>query len=256
MIKIKNLHAGYNNNTVLKGIDLCFAAGEQVALLGPNGAGKSTLLNCLSGYLRPYKGNISIADKAVEEYRKKDLAKKVALIPQNFHLQFEYQVKDLVLMGRFPYIDYLSGYSDQDREIVKNTLIELDLEKLKNKNFNELSGGEQQRTAIARALVQDTPVLLMDEAFANLDVNHAISIMQLLSKINKRHGKTIVLVSHNINLAVEYCHRAVLLKEGEIIRQGSSHDVITEDILREVYGQKIRVITNPVSGLPNLVYSL
>jgi len=255
MINIYKLCAGYQDQQVLQDIDLQFKPGSFTALLGPNGAGKTTLLKCLSGYLLPSAGRIMVNNRDTSEYNSKQLAHQIALIPQNFQLQFEYQVRELVLMGRFPYLNYLGSYTKEDKEIVTNILAELDLLDLAEKNFSELSGGEQQRVAIARALVQKTPILLLDEAFASLDVNHAISIMQLLSEINQKQNKTIILVSHNINLAVEYCSKVILMKQGKIISQGNPKDVITEDVLEEVYEHNILVITNPVSGQPNLVYS-
>ena len=255
MVKIYDLSAGYGDCKVLHKINLAFPNGSQTALLGPNGSGKTTLLKCISGFLTATAGKIEINGKYIEQYSKKELAHQVALIPQNFQLQFEYLVKELVLMGRFPYVSYLGGYRKEDHDIVNKVLSDLDLQNLADKKFSELSGGEQQRVAIARALVQQTPILLLDEAFANLDVNHAINIMQLLSEINLKHNKTIILVSHNINLAVEYCENIVLMKNGNVITQGSPHEVVTESILAEVYQKQINVIHNPVSGQPNLVYS-
>jgi len=255
MINIYKLCAGYQDQQVLQDIDLQFKPGSFTALLGPNGAGKTTLLKCLSGYLLPSAGRIMVNNRDMSKYSSKQLAHQIALIPQNFQLQFEYQVRELVLMGRFPYLNYLGSYTKEDKEIVTNTLAELDLLDLAEKNFSELSGGEQQRVAIARALVQKTPILLLDEAFASLDVNHAISIMQLLAAINRQRDKTIILVSHNINLAVEYCSQVILMKNGRIITQGKPKEVITEAALADVYEHNIHVITNPVSGQPNLVYS-
>jgi cobalamin transport system ATP-binding protein len=255
MINIYKLCAGYQDQQVLQNIDLQFKPGSFTALLGPNGAGKTTLLKCLSGFLPLTAGRIMVNSRDMSEYSNMQLAHQIALIPQNFQLQFEYQVRELVQMGRFPYLGYLGSYTKEDKEIVSSTLSELDLQDLAEKNFSELSGGEQQRVAIARALVQRTPILLMDEAFASLDVNHAISIMQLLAEINRQRDKTIILVSHNINLAVEYCSQVILMKNGRIITQGKPKEVITEAALADVYEHNIHVITNPVSGQPNLVYS-
>ncbi|MDP8321404.1 MAG: ABC transporter ATP-binding protein [Candidatus Stygibacter australis] len=255
MIKINELSAGYHERQVLNDVSLIFESGSFTALLGPNGAGKTTLLKCLSGFLKPSAGNIWLKGRELSEYGSRELAHQIALIPQNFQLQFEYQVRELVLMGRFPYLGYLGSYTKEDQEIVTRILADLDLLEFADKNFSELSGGEQQRVAIARALVQSTPILLLDEAFASLDVNHAISIMQLLAEINQKHNKTIILVSHNINLAVEYCSKVILMKQGKIIGQGNPKAVITEEVLAEVYEHNIHVITNPVSGQPNLVYT-
>lgn len=255
MIEISNITAGYGSNKILKGISLSCPQGSITALIGPNGAGKTTLLKCLCGYLAPWSGAISINGDDLSQLSQKQIAQRIALIPQSFQLQFDYSVRELVLMGRFPYLSYWSGYAREDRQIVEEVLQQLDLMQYADKNFNELSGGEQQRVAIARALVQHTPFLLMDEAFANLDINHAISIMQLLTRINETQKKTIILVSHNINLAVEYCHHLVMLKSGIIACQGNAEQVVTEENLSHVYQHQIKVITNPVSHKPNLVYS-
>ena len=255
MIKIIDLNAGYKDQIIIKNINLQFADGTQTALLGPNGAGKSTLLKCLCGYLTPYGGSISIMGKNINDYSRNQLARLIAIIPQNFGLQFDYQVRELVLMGRFPYLNYLGSYSHEDYQIADDILQKLDLKEMATKNFSELSGGEQQRVAIARALAQETPILLLDEAFANLDVNHSISIMKLLNRINKELGKTLIVVSHNINLAVEFCPQVVILKNGELFRAGNTLDVINEETLSEVYNHPVKVITNPESGKPNMVYT-
>ncbi|MCF7919915.1 MAG: ABC transporter ATP-binding protein [Candidatus Cloacimonetes bacterium] len=255
MIKIINLSVGYKEQSILSGINLHFADGTLTALLGPNGAGKSTLLKCICGFLTPWQGSISINARNINSYRRQQLAQQVAIIPQNFQMQFDYEVRELVLMGRFPYLNYLGSYSREDYNIVDEILQQLDLTSLAQRNFSELSGGEQQRVAIARALAQQTPILLLDEAFASLDVNHSIIMMQLLNNINQDLGKTLILVSHNINLAAEFCPQAVILKDGSIVASGKTSNIITEETLSAVYEHPLKVITNPVSGQPNLVYS-
>nr|MDA3812755.1 ABC transporter ATP-binding protein [Candidatus Cloacimonadota bacterium] len=163
-------------------------------------------------------------------------------------------VEDLVLMGRFPYLGRWQNYSKIDKEIVENILKQLDLVALKNKLYSQLSGGERRRVSIARALAQETKVLLMDEAFANLDINHQLEIMQLLSEINREHNKLIILVSHNINLASEYCERIVMLKKGIVIADGKPENIVNSKNLKELYNAELKIIKNPVSGKPNLIY--
>ena len=254
MINISNITVGYQQKKIIKNLSLDFEKGEFCALLGPNGAGKSTLLNAIIGFLQLWNGNISVNGTGINKWQKKEIAKKIALIPQDFQLQFDYKVEDLILMGRFPYLRKWQNYTKKDKEIVEDVLKSLDLMKFKNKLFSQLSGGEKQRVSIARALVQDTDIILMDEAFSHLDINHQLEIMQLLSEINAKHEKLIILVSHNINLASEYCNRVVMLKDGNLVAKGSPERVITPQTIAKVYGTNLQIIKNPISGKPNLIY--
>ncbi|MBC8384826.1 MAG: ABC transporter ATP-binding protein [Candidatus Cloacimonetes bacterium] len=254
MIKIQNLNVGYREKKVIQNLNIDFAKGEFCALLGPNGAGKSTLLKTLVKFLIPMNGEIFLNDQDFGEISNKELAKFISIIPQDFQLQFDYNVFDLVLMGRFPYQKYWQGYSKEDRNIVDNILQRLNLKEFKNKMYSQLSGGEKQRVSIARALAQETPIILMDEAFANLDVNYQVETMQLLSEINRTENKTIILVSHNINLASDYCDRILMMKEGKLTADGKPDEVISEENIKKLYGAELQIITNPVSGKPNLIY--
>ena len=220
MISLKKVSVSYQQKKVLEDLSIDFHKGEFCALLGPNGAGKSTLLKAII----------------------------------DFQLQFDYTVEDLVLMGRFPYLGRWQNYTNMDREKVEQILLHLDLNSLRNKLYSQLSGGERRRVSIARALAQETQVLLMDEAFANLDINHQLEIMQLLSEINREHNKLIILVSHNINLASEYCERIVMLKKGVVIADGTPQEIINSENLKKLYNAKLEIIKNPISGKPNLIY--
>ena len=254
MLKIKNISAGYQNKNVIRDLSLDFKMGEFCALLGPNGAGKSTLLKVMIGFQTLTQGEILLKKKALKEWKKNELAKVISLIPQDFKLQFDHRVYDLVLMGRFPYLGYWQNYTKKDRDITDGILKQLDLFKFKDKMFSQLSGGEKKRVSIARALAQQTEIILMDEAFANLDINHQLEIMQILSEINREYKKMIILVSHNINLAADYCDRIIMMKKGEIITDGHPENIITPNTIRELYGANLKVIKNPLSGNPNLIY--
>ncbi|MCK4694674.1 MAG: ABC transporter ATP-binding protein, partial [Candidatus Cloacimonetes bacterium] len=201
MIEIKKITVAYQKKKVIEELSIDFQIGEFCALLGPNGAGKTTLLRSIIGYHELLKGKIFLNKVELSKWNKLDLAKQISIIPQDFQLQFDYIVENLVLMGRFPYLGYWQNYTHEDKKIVVRILNQLDLFTLKDKLYSQLSGGERRRVSIARALAQETNILLMDEAFANLDINHQLEIMQLLSDINKKHHKLIILVSHNINLA-------------------------------------------------------
>ena len=254
MISLKNVSVSYQQKRVLENLSIDFHKGEFCALLGPNGAGKSTLLKAIIDFQLEKTGKVFISGKEFHDWSRQELAKQIAIIPQDFQLQFDYTVEDLVLMGRFPYLGRWQNYTNIDKKKVEQILMQLDLNSLKNKLYSQLSGGERRRVSIARALAQETQVLLMDEAFANLDINHQIEIMQLLSEINREHNKLIILVSHNINLASEYCERIVMLREGVVIADGIPENIVNSENLKELYNAELKIIKNPVSGKPNLIY--
>jgi len=253
-MKINNLSVGYQENNVIEQLSLEFGEAEFCALVGPNGAGKSTLLKSMIGFIPYSSGSIEIDGKDIKDWSKQQLAKKISLIPQDFQLQFDHQVKELILMGRFPYIGYWQNYSRKDRGIADKIIEQLDLVELAEKRFSQLSGGERQRVAIGRALAQEASTILMDEAFSHLDLNHQIEIMQLLSKINREQKKRIILVSHNLNLASEYCERVVMLKKGKLIADGKPTEVITKENIKKLFGTELLIIKHPISGRPNLIY--
>jgi len=254
MIEVEKLKVGYGAKDVLSEFSVSFNKGEFCGILGPNGSGKSTLLKSLIGFLPKKEGSITVEKRELFEISKLELARKIALIPQDFQLQFDYRVEDLVLMGRFPYLGYWQNYSKEDRRIVEEVLVKLELMDKKDKLFSQLSGGEKQRVSIARVLAQDAEAILMDESFANLDINHQIEIMQLLSDINKNDGKLIIIISHNINLTSEYCSRILMLQNGRLISDGSPEDVINQENLELLYDTPLQVIKNPRTGKPNLIY--
>jgi cobalamin transport system ATP-binding protein len=211
-------------------------------------------LKTIPGYMSRTSGEIKIKCIDLDLWKKKDLARVIALIPQDFQLQFDFIVSDLVLMGRFPYTGYNQNYSRKDRVKVDDILHQLDLYEFRNKMFSQLSGGEKQRVSIARALVQETEVILMDESFSHLDINHQIEIMDIVTRVNRELGKLIILVSHNVNLAAEYCERIILMKEGRIINDDEPGKIIDQTNLRLLYDMDLEIIPNPRSGKPYLLY--
>jgi len=254
MIEIKDLTCGYDQNDVLKGITLKIDEQDFAVILGPNGAGKSTLLYALIGYLKLRKGSILIRGKPLEHWHKKELAKVIALIPQETMMPFDYTVEEMVLMGRYPWLEMMQGYSQQDLQIADEILVKLDLSNLKDRFYSQLSGGEKQRVLLARALAQQTEVILLDESLSQLDINHQVEFMQLLSEINRRDGKCIILISHNINLAANVSSHLIFLKEGRLIANGSPEQVITQEKLKELFDIELILQTNPLSGRPNLIF--
>ncbi len=254
MISLKKIAAGYLQKDVISDIELKFKPGEFCAILGPNGAGKSTLLKTIPGFLPRTSGEIIINERSLDAWKRKELARIIALIPQEFQLQFDFTVEDLVLMGRFPYTGYSQNYTSLDKEKAMEVMEKLDLIEMKGKMFSQLSGGEKQRVAVARALVQETDVILMDESFSHLDINHQIELMDIVTTINRELGKLIILVSHNVNLAAEYCDRMILIKHGKIIADGSPLEIVTRENLQKLYNMELQIISNPNTGRPCLLY--
>ena len=255
MIKIKNIEVSYGKNKILNNITLDLKQNEFTFILGPNGAGKSTLLKSINGIVKIEAGDILIEDKNICAFEEKDLAKHIAFIPQEFNMQFDFSVYEFVLMTRYPWLNFWGHYTEKDHQIVEKYLSLLDLQDFKNRYFNQLSGGEKQRVLIARALVQETDYILMDESLSFLDINHQIEILQLLKEINNHEDKTIIMVSHNLNLAAEFADRLIFLKKGEMVTSGSPKEVYNPEYLKIVFGMDFCMIENPFTGVLNIVYN-
>lgn len=254
MIRIADLTCGYGERNVLQGIDISIEKADFAVILGQNGAGKSSLLHALIGYLPIRRGNIFIRDIALEKWNKKELAKTIALIPQETVMPFDYTVRELVLMGRYPHLDVMQSWSKRDYQIVDNILIKMDLPQLKDRFYTQLSGGEKQRVLLARALAQETEIICLDESLSQLDINHQVDMMQLLHEVNSQQGKTIVLISHQINLAANLASKLIFLKSGRVVGQGTPEQTLTTEMLQKVFDVELCLQVNPLSGKPNLVF--
>jgi iron complex transport system ATP-binding protein len=254
MIKAEDIYCGYPENEVLRGVTLKIPASGFTALLGPNGAGKSTLLYALMGYLKIQKGKIRIMGKDLYEMGKDELAKIIAYIPQEIHSEFDYSVLDTVLMGRYPFMDFLGSYSQADIHKAESTLHLLNLWDLRNRYVQELSGGEKQRVYIARALVQETPYIFLDESLSQLDINYQLEIMRLLKKICAQQDKSIVLISHNLNLSANYADTLIFLKEGKILDLGTPNEMMQSEKLSELFSVPLTIGINPLTNINNIIY--
>ena len=239
---------------VLKDISLQIAEGDFCALLGPNGAGKSTLLYTIMGYLKPSEGYITIFEKDIAKIKHSWLAKQIAFVPQETRSEFDHTVQETVLMGRYPYLGLLQSYSSEDFDVVDSVLEELKLLELKHRWLSEISGGEKQRVLIARALVQQTPFILLDESLSQLDINYQIEIMKLLRTIHSKENKTVLIVSHNINLASNYAERLIFLKEGKLLAAGKPEDLMQKETLKDLFAVELDIMINPHTGHPNIIY--
>ena len=254
MIELKNVSCGYEDFPVLKDISLQIAEGDFCALLGPNGAGKSTLLYTMMGYLKPSEGSITIFGKGILNTKRSWLAKQLAFVPQETRSEFDHTVQETVLMGRYPYLGLWQSYSPEDYEAVDAVLENLKLTELKHRWFSEISGGEKQRVLIARALVQQTPFILLDESLSQLDINYQIEIMKLLKAIHSKENKTVLLVSHNLNLASNYAERLIFIKEGKLLAAGKPQDLMQKETLKELFAVELDIMQNPHTGRPNIIY--
>ncbi|MDR1128172.1 MAG: ABC transporter ATP-binding protein [Treponema sp.] len=235
-IDVQNLSFAYHGRKVLKEISLSLCPGEFLGLLGPNGSGKSTFLKNLLGYLKPQKGRIVFSGMP-DPSGPGDISRFLAFVPQRPGLTMPLLVRDLVLMGRLPHIrSRWAGYDKQDRRKVGEVLSAMGIEELADRDVTRLSGGELQKVIICRCLVQEGEVFLLDEVTSGLDLNHSIEIMELVRRKADEEGKIIVAVFHDLNLASQYCDRVLFLKNGSIYCQGNPQEVLTEQVLEDIYG--------------------
>lgn len=252
-VRVENLNFSYGDRKILKDICAGFKPGMVCGLLGPNGSGKTTLLKNIASILKPEKRAVYINSKDISKMTPLEIAKAMALVPQNTYIDFDFTVEDIVMMGRTPYIKGFSGESREDREIVQWALETARIYHLKDRSIKSISGGELQRVVIARALAQRTQIILLDEPVSQLDIHHQLSIMETLSRLSHEQNLTIVTVLHDLNLAAEYCDSIYLLKEGRIVCGGSPKEVLTYDTIESVYDIVCLVHENPVSKKPHII---
>ena len=253
LLKIDGLICGYDNARVLKGITFTVKRGDFLGIVGPNGAGKTTLFRAITRTLKPWKGRILYCGEELSQISPRDLAKKVAVLPQILEVPFSFSVEDFVLMGRFPYLRRLERVSKSDLEIVKTAMVLTDVLELGERKFFELSGGERQRAILAQALAQEPELLLLDEPTSHLDIGHQVEILDLVRKLNREKKVTVIMVVHDLNLASEYCDRLILLKEGSIFKTGTPGEVLTYEIIEKVYNTLVIVHKNPLSSKPHVL---
>jgi iron complex transport system ATP-binding protein len=246
----EGLTLGYGDRTVIEGLDVVVPAGRITAVVGPNACGKSTLLRSMSRLLPPRQGRVLLDGKAVHRTPAKELARTLGLLPQSPVAPEGITVSDLVGRGRHPHHGILSRWTRADDEAVAQALDVTDTTSLADRAVDELSGGQRQRVWIAMALAQHTDVLLLDEPTTFLDVSHQVEVLDLLTDLNRTRGTTIVMVLHDLNLAARYSDHLVALAEGTIRAAGPPAEVLTEHVVRTVFGIGSRVVVDPVSGKP------
>jgi iron complex transport system ATP-binding protein len=243
----------YYDNPVLRGVSIELGEGELVGLIGPNGAGKTTLIKVLSGLLKPNKGRVYLGGKDIHGLSRRQIAKRVAVVPQELIVPFAFTAYEMVMLGRTPYVRPLLGPISHDMEVVAEKMEMTDTLHLAERNFNELSGGERQRVIIAMALAQEPDVLLLDEPTVHLDINYQIEILELIRRLNREGRLTVLAAMHDLNLASLYFERLVLLEGGRVVAEGSSEEVLCEEVIWRVFRAAVQVQEHPTSHTPHIV---
>ncbi len=223
--------------------------GKVHGIVGPNGSGKSTLLRLMAGILRPTEGEVSIEGSPLSAFSRRELARKAAFLPQQAAASFDLLARDVVSLGRYPHQQGLGFPGAEDEVVVERVMRETECENLADRYLSTLSGGERQRVMIASILAQEPKVLLLDEPSSSLDIHHKAHIFGLLSLLSRRE-MAVVLVTHDLNMAAEYCDQLFLISEGMLLHQGSPGQVMRADILSQAYGAELRVATHPLTGAP------
>ncbi len=235
IIEIRNLTFSYSQTPLLKELSLDVEEGSFLAIAGPNGAGKSTLLNLVCAFLRPQAGSITIDANPIESYSAETLAQKVAVVRQEFVPAFGFSVFETVVMARTPYYGRFGFETETDRRIVANALEATETTEFASRQLAHISGGERQRVFIARALAQETPILLLDEPTSFLDLRHQVRIYDLLKRMQIEQGKTIIAITHDINLAAQYCDHVLLLAENTAYYKGTVTEVLSAERIKTVF---------------------
>ena len=250
MLEIRSLSVGYGERHVLHDLNLDLSPGEILGVIGPNGAGKSTLIRILSGILIPQTGEVRVNGRRLAELSYTERARLIAVVPQATHLPPAFTAWETVLMGRTPYLNWLGQTSVHDDEIVRQVMLHTDTLELADRRVGELSGGEQQRLLLARALAQAAPLLLMDEPTAHLDLQYQFSLLDQVRDLATRGKLAVLIVLHDLNLVARYADQVALLVKGELRALGTPRQVLTPDLLSQAYHTPLEVLTLGNSGQP------
>ncbi|HDR6387593.1 ABC transporter ATP-binding protein [Bacillus cereus] len=249
-MEIKSVTFSYDNVTNrLKSVSSEIEIGKITTIIGPNGCGKSTLLSVMSRNHVPSSGEVILDGKAISEYKPKEFARKLAVVHQQNEAPADITVEKLISFGRMPYKNIFSPQTDEDREAIERALVCTNLQSKRDKPIYALSGGERQRVWIAMTLAQNTPMLFLDEPTTYLDIYYQLEILELVKELNEVYGLTIVMVLHDINQAIRYSDHIIVMKDGEIITKGNPNDVITEEMVKAIYGVDVIVKQDEDTGL-------
>ncbi|MVO98395.1 ABC transporter ATP-binding protein [Paenibacillus lutrae] len=250
ILRVEKLESCYEKSTVFRDLDFEVKEGEVTTIIGPNGCGKSTLLKTIGRILKQKSGKIFFRDQDLSTIRTRKIAQHIALLPQNPIAPPELKVEELVSYGRYPHRKNLNKMSAKDKEIIEWALDVTNIAPYRNREIGSLSGGQRQKVWLAMAFAQDTEILLLDEPTTYLDMAHQLEVLQIVEKMNMEQKQTVVMVLHDINHAARFSHRIVAMKQGEIIASGHPHEIITKDVLNQVFHIDARIMLDPENGAP------
>jgi iron complex transport system ATP-binding protein len=239
MVKVKEVFKKYGNKNVVENVSLTIEKGKITSFIGPNGAGKSTLLSMISRLITKDSGEITIDGKELGQSKSNDLAKKISILKQSNHINLRLTIRELVSFGRFPYSQ--GKLTQEDWKHIDEAISYMELEEMQEKYLDQLSGGQRQRAYIAMVIAQDTEYILLDEPLNNLDMKHSVQIMQVLRRLVDELGKTVVIVLHDINFASVYSDFIVALKDGKIMKEGPTAEIIDQEVLKDIYEMDIQI---------------
>jgi ABC-type cobalamin/Fe3+-siderophores transport system ATPase subunit len=250
VLEARELGFAYGARTVLCDVSLQAAAGEWVGIIGPNGCGKTTLIRLLSGVMMPRTGSVRLGGRPLAAVARRDIARRVAVLPQDAWLDFPFTALEVVLMGRAPHLPALGFAGARDLRIAHGALERLEVADVADRPLDQLSGGERQRVLLARALAQEPDVLMLDEPTTHLDLRHQTGICDVVRALQRDHGLAVIAVLHDLNLAAMFCDKLVLLAGGRVICQGTPAEVLTVETLSAAYGARVHVGVNAATGTP------
>lgn len=248
LLSVKGVRFGYREREVLAGVDLDLMEGEVAILLGPNGVGKSTLLKIISGLISPLSGEVTLLGRPPKSFPRREMAKLLSVVGQDPPVDFPMSVEEYVALGRFPHQGFFGGTTMEDRGQTERALEMGGLRELRGRGLGEISAGERQRAAVARAICQGAKVMLLDEPTAFLDIYHRVAFYEIVTRLKKECGVSALVASHDLSLCAEYGGRIVLLSSGCVMASGRPEDVLTPENIREAYGVDVTCDRNPATG--------
>jgi iron complex transport system ATP-binding protein len=256
-IEVKGLEYSYDgmNKKALNNVNFSIRKGEFIGIIGPNGSGKTTLVKTLTSIL-PYSGSVKVRGKEVKDYSKKELAQLVGVASQEFTPAYDMKAKEIVEMGRIPYTGIFGNLSSNDEKIVRQAFKILGIENLMERMFYSLSGGERQMVYAAKVLAQDPQILVLDETTAHLDIGHVETLLTKILKAFQRNGRTVLATFHDINQAIMFSDRLIILKDGKIFAQGSPCEILSEELIYEVYSASCSLVRHPKNGKISVLIDL
>ncbi|MNZ86098.1 putative siderophore transport system ATP-binding protein YusV [compost metagenome] len=249
-LKTSHLDIAYEDRLIVEDLNISIPEGKVTALVGANGSGKSTILKTMARILQPKGGSVLLDGKSIHKQSTREVAKQLAILPQNPTAPEGLTVYELVSYGRFPHQKGFGGLKADDRKVVEWAIEVTKMEEFSDRALEQLSGGQRQRAWIAMALAQETDILFLDEPTTFLDMAHQLEVLQLLEELNVESQRTIIMVVHDLNHAARYAHHMIAIKKGQAIASGSPEEVVTSEVLREVFGIEADIVTDPRSGVP------